>query len=163
MADEQAMPRAWPDEFGVGVPSGSALAIECCSLNWGAWRMVGWMIYLSRLKDGGASPGTMQSEKGASLATWQTPAEGLRWIDELVKSGGITQLGGDGYPYRYTAPAASLLPLIENGPPKANTTWTVGEGDVLDGAWSGKTLLHRDAMAECRAEEWLLIEAWDES
>jgi hypothetical protein len=44
-----------------------------------------------------------------------------------------------------------------------NATWSHDAGDVLTSEWEGKTAIDRAAAAECSPDEWLLVEAWDES
>jgi len=97
------------------------------------------------------------------LAVWQTGLSGLDWVDELLKAGKAIDLGGHGYPCRYTATAENLIPRIVDEPPGARRIWTSGLGDILSEKWEGKTVIDRAAAACCRPDEWLLIEAWDES
>lgn len=96
------------------------------------------------------------------MAVWQTFGL-LKWIDEIVEQGKAIHLGGDGYPLRYTAPANHIIPEIINGPPEANPVWTANPGDILSPAYEGKTVIDQAAIAACRPDEWLIIEAWDES
>ena len=49
------------------------------------------------------------------------------------------------------------------GPPDANETWVCGVEDVLSDGWEGKTTISVQALNECQPDEWLLIQAWDES
>jgi hypothetical protein len=72
-------------------------------------------------------------------------------------------LGGDGYPYRYSAQAAHLVPSVLSGPPEAYPTWICDPYDVVTSEWAGKTVVDRQAAEDCRSEEWLLVVAWDES
>lgn len=125
--------------------------------------MLGWHISIYRQADGGASPVTAESNRGPRLAVWQTGLGGLDWIQELVKAGKAFDLGGNGYPCRFTATAEHLIPRLDDGPPKARQIWAFGEHDVLTEKWEGKTVIDRAASAVCRPDEWLLIEAWDES
>lgn len=125
--------------------------------------MLGWNIDVYRQTDGGASPATAKSPEGARLAVWQTGLGGLDWIDELVKAGKAIDLGGNGYPCRYTAPAKYLIPQISDEPPGARKNWGFDEGDILLEGWIGKTMIDHDVIADCRPDEWLLIVAWDES
>jgi len=125
--------------------------------------MLGWHISVHRQQGGGASPGTAESREGARLAVWQAGLWGLEWIDELVKAGNAIDLGGTGYPCRYTATARYLLPRIMEGPPEANAIWSSGAGDVLSERWEGRTVIDHEAAGQCGADEWLLITAWDES
>jgi hypothetical protein len=125
--------------------------------------MLGWHISVYRQEDGGAAAATAGSSRGTRLAVWQTGLHGLEWLDELVKSGKAINLGGNGYPLRYTATAEVLVPRIIEKPPEARTPWTSGAGDILTDKWEGKTVIDCAAADECRSEEWLLVEAWDES
>jgi hypothetical protein len=97
------------------------------------------------------------------LAVWQTGLGGLDWIQELVEANKATDLGGNGYPCRYTATAGNLIAQITDEPPGARPVWAFEEHDILTEKWEGKTLIDRAAIAVCRPDEWLLIVAWDES
>jgi hypothetical protein len=125
--------------------------------------MLGWHISVYRQTDGGSSPAGMQSPAGARLAVWQTGLDGLDWLEELVKAGKAIDLGGNGYPCRYTATAENIIPRIFYRPPEAREVWESDPLDVLTEKWEGKTVIDRIAAAACPADEWLLVEAWDES
>ena len=124
--------------------------------------MLGWMISVYRQPDG-TLPATAESPRGARMAVWQTGWRGLDWLNGLVKAGSAIHLGGDGYPFRYTARAKEILPSILSGPPNANATWRHDPGDVLLDEWLGKTTVDDAALGQCSPDEWLLIVAWDES
>ena len=125
--------------------------------------MLGWDISVYRQVDSGSSPAKADSADGARLAVWQTGLDGLQWIDDLVKVGRAVDLGGNGYPCRYTAQAQYLVPSILKGPPSARRSWVFGQHDVVTPAWNGKTVIDRAATGDCRLDEWLLVVAWDES
>jgi len=125
--------------------------------------MTGWHISIFRQADGGSSPARADSEEGIRLAVWQTGSEGLDWVDELVKNGHAINLGGNGYPRRYTARGEYLLPRIAGGPPEARSVWECGEHSVITSKWTGKTVVDGAAADDCRPDEWLLVVAWDES
>ena len=124
--------------------------------------MLGWHISVYRQGGDRAAPAQAIDEHGARIAVWQTGLGGLGWIEEAVRSNGHF-LGGDGYPYRYTAQAHDLLPTILAGPPHANKTWHHDPGDVLGSKWIGRTLIDTQTAEACAPGEWLLIEAWDQS
>ena len=124
--------------------------------------MLGWNISVYRLKDG-AVPATTKSLTGVRLAVWQTGPGGLDWIDELVKQRKAINLGGNGYPCRFTATAEHLIPQFVNGIPEAHSTWSFEASDILMKEWEGKTAIDQTAIAACRPDEWLLVMAWDES
>ena len=125
--------------------------------------MLGWHISVYRQTDGGASPAAPESAHGIRLAVWQTGVGGLKWLDELVTAGKTMDLGGNGYPCRCTATAEHLIPCFVDGPPEAHRIWACGPHDILGDKWEGKTVIDRVAIADCRPDEWLLVEAWDES
>ena len=125
--------------------------------------MLGWHISVYRQRDGGAAPATAGSPEGPRLAVWQTGVGGLDWLDDLAKAGKAINLGGNGYPCRYTATAEYIIPQIVEMPPGARTHWLREASDVVTGKWEGKTVVDRAATAHCRPDEWLLVVAWDES
>lgn len=125
--------------------------------------MLGWNISVHRQNDAGASPATAESPMGTRLAVWQAGWRGLDWLNELAKAGKAVSLGGNGYPCKYTAPAKYLLPRIIEHPPEEQTPWCFEENDILLDGWLGKTVVDLAAVAECGPDEWLLVEAWDES
>jgi hypothetical protein len=125
--------------------------------------VTGWHITVFRQNGDGASPATAGAEPGPQIAVWQARDGGLGWLNALVERGDAISLETGGYPTRYTARAEHLLPPIEAGPPVARTTWIAGPTDVLTAKWAGKTAIDRAVIAQCRADEWLLVEAWDES
>ena len=47
--------------------------------------------------------------------------------------------------------------------PWANEVWVYDPGDKLLPGWTGRTLKDEEVIRACFADEWLLIEAWDES
>ena len=126
--------------------------------------MLGWHISVYRQTDGGASPATFESPEGARVAVWQTGIGGLDWIIALVDAGKALNLGGNGYPARITATAEVLNPqFVDTSPPGARTQWLLEGGDFVTDKWEGKTVVDPDAAAQCRPDEWLLVQVWDES
>lgn len=97
------------------------------------------------------------------MAVWQTGVWGLKWLDELIQQGAVLDLGGNGYPTRFTAPASVILPRVLGGPPDANEVWGRDEWDVVDERWVGRTAIDHSVADMCADDEWLLIEVWDES
>ena len=119
------------------------------------------MLY--RQPDGGAFPATFESPGGDRLAVWQTDVWGLDWIKGLVTGGRAMDLGGVGFPTRYTATAECISPQFSGEPPRAHLVWTREVGDTVNEKWAGRTVIDDDVVAACSPDEWLLIEAWDES
>lgn len=125
--------------------------------------MLGWFILVSRQVDGGTHPATSSSEHHDAIAGWQADLGGLGWINALVTDSKAIKLGGNGYPFWYTAQAKHVRPSLYPAPPFANPVWACGPSDIITSKWRGKTFLDHEALDQCAPEEWLLIEAWDES
>jgi hypothetical protein len=125
--------------------------------------MPGWHITVYRQDSGGDSPASSEVATGATLAVWQTGLGGLNWLDDLVEKDLAISLGGNGYPTKYTAKLEHVRKVVLDGPPLARETWVFEVGDILTDAWLGKTTVYQEALCQCPAEEWVLIEAWDES
>jgi hypothetical protein len=124
--------------------------------------MLGWNISVYRLEQE-AVRATTTSPTGVRLAVWQTGLDGLDWIDELVKEGKAMNLGGNGYPCRFTATAEHLISHFVNGVPEAQSTLSFeGSGMLMEG-WAGKPAIDQTAIAVCKPDEWLLLVAWDGS
>lgn len=125
--------------------------------------MIGFHISIYRLPHAGSSPATAESEPEARIAVWQTGSDGLDWLETLVQSGAAISLGGFGYPTRYTAKAQDLLPRVIDRPPAARDPWRLDPGDTVTEQWAGATTIDHEVAAKCAPDEWLLVEAWDES
>jgi hypothetical protein len=125
--------------------------------------MLGWHISIFKQADGGSLAARADSNKGARLAVWQADLGGLQWLDDLVEAGSAIHLGGDGYPFRYTARARHVIRSIVGGPPEARSTWAVGDHDSVTSQWAGNTVIDLPMIDQCLPDEWLLVEAWDES
>ena len=125
--------------------------------------MSGFMIEVHRQKDGGAQAAKFEPKRGERIAVWQAGFNGPAWIFELARAGKAMDLGGIGYPYWFTAPAREILPRIMEKPPGARDHWIANETDVFIGPWAGETKVDRAVAEKCTPDEWLIIEAWDES
>ena len=104
-----------------------------------------------------------------TLAKWETGVDGMRWIDTLVKEGLAVEVWRHGYPNRFKAKAADVLPLLAKGgvKPPTNGLWVFGvdEGEeyATPPGWTGKVNLDQDAIAACSPDQVLTIDAWDQS
>ena len=125
--------------------------------------MLGWNISVHRQNPVSTKPGVAGAPQGTLVAVWQANARGLQWIDDLADEGKAISLGGSGYPYSYTAPAEVVLSRIIPKPPYENEIWQAGQGDIVENRWAGRTMIDHTAAEACQPDEWLLIEAWDES
>lgn len=142
--------------------------------------MLGWLISVYRVADEEAVRRTLGAEPGAKvvlgdnvlggrLAVWQAGPYGLNWIAEAAaRDGGVVRKFECGYPHRYLARAADILPTIRDrvpykGPMYEHPSWVVQEGSVLLPGYVGKTTIDDRAIDKFSADQWLYIEAWDES
>ena len=131
--------------------------------------MIGWWIVVSTQAPEERDKADQENRRAAILAQWEAGAEGIRWIERLTAEGKATKLSGFGYPNRYTAKAADVLPLIEGGgiqPPK-DGMWIFGidEGEeyAQPPGWMSKLEVHADRVAACPVGHVLTIDAWDQS
>lgn len=118
--------------------------------------MLGWDVFVYR-------PVAGAKDDRVLLARWSTSVFGLSWIDDLVKQGRAEDLGGDGYPCRYSARADVLLPVLRAGLPRNASPLVIGEEGVSPAGWSGGVEFHEDRVATCPGDVVLLVEAWDQS
>lgn len=77
--------------------------------------MIGWWIVISTHSPEECDRADAKACRAAILAQWEAGAEGLRWIEKLVKQGKAAKVSGSGYPNRYISRAGDVLPLIEGG------------------------------------------------
>ena len=120
--------------------------------------MLGWDVLVYRTSE----KATGETEK-VLLAHRQTSVFGIGWIDELVKGNQAIDLGGDGYPCRYSITAGILFPILLKGLPPNNSPAVIGEDYVLPEGWRGKVIFDQQKISECPEEELLLVEVWDQS
>jgi hypothetical protein len=142
--------------------------------------VLGWLISVYRVADEEAVRRTLGAEPsakvvlgddvlGGRLAVWQAGPYGLNWIAEAAaREGGVIRKFECGYPHRYLARAADVLPTIRDrvpykAPMYEHPSCVVPEGSVLLPGYVGKTTIDDKSIDECSADEWLYIEVWDES
>jgi hypothetical protein len=72
-------------------------------------------------------------------------------------------LGGNGYPFRYTAKAGVIIPVISDQVPPSESPVVIGEDYVQPKDWGGRLLFKPEVVALCSPDEVLMIQAWDQS
>jgi hypothetical protein len=145
--------------------------------------MLGWLISASRcgsrelrkargdadamrsvlIETNGSADVPEQTDGDQRIATWQTELGGLEWLESLVRSGRAVSTSRGGYPETYVIHCRDLMAFIEKGLPHERPVWPSDPGDILGERWLGRTTINRDTLARCDPDEWLLVEAWDES
>lgn len=109
--------------------------------------MMGWWIVVSQ-----GQPDGVMIDKVDTLASWETGLSGLRWLNNLVASGKARKLRGDGYPNRYEARAADVLPLLAEVTGRIDFTYKLF-----------KPKFDRKRIAACPSDSVVTIDAWDQS
>lgn len=125
--------------------------------------MLGWMIAVHRQASRRSRPAKPASSLGPLVAQWQGGVNAVDWLRALTSTGDAVDLGGNGYPFRLTATAGAVLPVVEAGPPHEQPVWHTDTGDVLTNAWVGHTVFDVEVARACAPNEWLIVEIWDES
>jgi len=98
------------------------------------------------------------------LAVWQAGSSGVDWLDELGAQGAAARTRRGGYPDSYRIRAKAVRARIEEGLPDENKTWILSADSVIvSDRYLGRRSVDHDAIARCDPDEWLLIQAWDES
>ena len=121
--------------------------------------MVGWLIVISTQTPEERDAGVGRSE--AVLANWETSVGGNAWLRALVEAGKAVQLVRGGYPDRYTASAADVLPLIDAGRPPSGASAAEDEDGSIARTRVREVIFHPDRIAACPADRVLTIEVWD--
>lgn len=111
--------------------------------------MLGWQVYVKQ------EPDTL-------IASWRVGLSGLDWLNALVQKGSAQNLGGNGYPCKYTAKAEVILSKILLSPPiNENAKLTLGDDYIIDTKDSWDIKINQEAARSCKPSETLTIEAWD--
>jgi hypothetical protein len=96
------------------------------------------------------------------IVRWMTSVLGLSWLDQLVEEGKASDLGGNGYPNRYSITAGVLFPILNKGLPKNHSPQVFGDDYVLPAAWNGE-LIWKQKPEAYAPETLLFLNVWDQS
>jgi hypothetical protein len=121
---------------------------------------LGWEFIVCKKSDVDAAGNTNEAP---ILARWTASLGADRWIEDLAAAGIATDLGGNGYPNRFVAPAAVVVPILMPGPPKHTGPLVIGDDYVHPGGWSGEAEINLARMSALAPTEMLVIEVWDQS
>lgn len=97
-----------------------------------------------------------------SLASWSAGIGGIEWLDELCADRKAMR-SGDGYPVRYRSTAGVILPIIAAGIPFGKSPQVIGDDYFLPRNWGGDVKINTGKVKECKSNDILLIDAWDQS
>ena len=143
--------------------------------------MLGWLIIVSRCEpravreargDADAIRQLLIETTGSAdvpesseerIATWQAGPGGVEWLGRLVRLGRAVATSHAGYPNAYLILCQDVVTLVEAGLPNEYPVWSTGPHDILTDRWLGRTTINHDRLARLDRNEWLLVNAWDES
>lgn len=117
--------------------------------------MLGWQVFVNKESEADTA--------GQSMMSWHTGLGGLSWLDELVKQGLVKDLGGSGYPNKYSGLASILLPQIMPSMPSYDGKLVIGDDYVLKGTENQSIKINKSKIATCKPNDELIIEIWDMS
>lgn len=109
--------------------------------------MLGWWIVIKE----GRTEGELAARDGP-LASWEAGMFDLHWLNALVAAGKAQKLRSGGYPNRYEARAADVLPLLDE---------ITGNIDFTHKLFKPK--FDRERITACPPNRVLTIDVWDQS
>lgn len=99
-----------------------------------------------------------------ALAAWRYGYEGIDWLEDLVQNGIIENLGGNGYPTKFRAKARHIIPRLKSGLPPQHLHPEYFQSErYLPPSWNGKLVINQLELDKCYDDDFLTIEAWDQS
>lgn len=127
--------------------------------------MLGWWITVSSLSPAAKDSASREEKNDNTLATWETGLGGTSWLENLAAQGKATwDRSNDGYPWRFVARAADVLPLLTAGLPKHDGVLTISDEEfVTPAGWSSQVQLRKKAVSLCAPDAFLTVDAWDQS
>ena len=124
--------------------------------------MLGWEIYIRRLDSGQTLEATEFTQESV-VAQWRAGLGGYDWIKALVKKDKAKALGGNGYPFLFSAKFDVLKPVILNGAPSHDGPMVIGDDYVLPSNYLEKTTINQASLSKCQSDDELFIQVWDMS
>ena len=115
--------------------------------------MLGWQVFVINESD----------VDKKSMISWSTGFDGLAWLDELVKQGLAQDLGGSGYPNKYSGKASIILPKIVPSLPSYEGKLVIGDDYVLEVGKNWEIKINQSKIDACEPDQQLTIEVWDMS
>lgn len=97
------------------------------------------------------------------IGRWRTGANGLNWLDQLVKDDKAVDLGGNGYPMRYVISAGVLFSTLKGGLPANASPLILGDDYVIPEGAGGEIKWDPVEVQKCAGNDQLIVEAWDQS
>jgi hypothetical protein len=68
-----------------------------------------------------------------------------------------------GYPVRYRSTAGVILPILAAGIPSGENPQIIGDDYLMPENWRGDVVIDTDKIKDCKPDDFLLMDAWDQS
>jgi hypothetical protein len=121
--------------------------------------MLGWGFIIQQLTNKLLAKGHYSRKE--PFARWDTSMFGIKWVEDLVAQGKAEKILFDGYPNSYLLRANVLLETIKNGIPDHKGFTVVGDDYVMPGNWKGQVTLDLAFLKSLKADELIIVDAWD--
>ena len=124
--------------------------------------MLGWEIYIRRL-DSGQTLEATEFTQDSVVAQWRAGIGGYDWIKTLVKENKAKALGGNGYPFLFSAKFDVLQPIILIGAPRHSGPLVIGDDYVLPSNYLEMPIINEANLLKCQSDDDIFIQVWDMS
>ena len=124
--------------------------------------MLGWEIYIHRLNSDPSLETTKFTQESV-VAHWRAGLGGYDWIKALVKENKAKALGGNGYPFLFSAKFHVLQPVILNGAPSHSGPLVIGDDYVLPSNYLERPIINEANLLKCQSDDDMYIQVWDMS
>lgn len=122
--------------------------------------MLGWEIYIHRL-DSDQSLEATKLTQDSIVAHWRAGLGGYDWIKELVKIDKAKALGGNGYPFLFSAKFHVLHSSILDGPTLYQGSMVLGDDYLLPKNYLENLTINEANFSKCKANDELYVQVWD--
>ena len=124
--------------------------------------MLGWEIFIHRL-DSSQTLESRQFTQASVVTKWRAGIGGYDWIKVLAKEDKAKALGGNGYPFMFSAKFNILQPIILNGAPSHNGLMMIGDDYVLPKNYLESPTVNEANLLKCQPDDDMFIAVWDMS
>ncbi len=104
-----------------------------------------------------------QIQDPETVAHWLVGYSGIDWLEDMVKTGLATCLNSSGYPCQYRMLWKDLLPELLIQPKPHRGPPVIGEGYAMESGWTDPKKINREALARRQSDDWMIVDAWDQS
>ena len=124
--------------------------------------MLGWEIYIHRSDSGHTLEATEFTQESV-VAKWRAGIGGYDWIKALLKENKAKALGGNGYPFLFSAKFDVLKPVILNSATSHNGPMVIGDDYVLPSNYLERPTINKANLLKCQSDDDMCIQVWDMS